>query len=406
MSKIITVVSTLALGLLAQQSYAQGKECDLTSLRSNGKSVSCEITGNAENGLPGKVKAVINVERVKVNKASDEINPSKPDEEVEVFRMTVGGEYNCDKCGINSRTERAILSPEVKQFRTFTELNNFVINEGKKKMEEAAKLGKEERQKQDSEERCLTRDGEKLTGKDRMECRIDRMSSMDDEKSSEYFHKYLKDDLQAMLQSNNPQDQATAMQLLNKVNTESTNEVVKASVRDLAAYGQYNQKQNEMLSQITSMQPNDPRRREALQALGTMKQQWGSYFQSRGLEVNNINSQVADSLIQSMMSQDLSEYQRELDSRYNAIVEQHRVTSPGVNGTNAMAPGTGRLSRGMVTGYAGAPGSVTTPMMPNQQQPMFPQQQRPPGMNGLPTSPQMGGARPGFGKPLMGTPVR
>lgn len=412
MSKIITIMSSIALSLLAEQAFAQAKECDLTGLR-KGKAISCETSTTASNGLPGKVKAVINVERVKVNKASDEINPVKSDEEVEVFQISVVGEHSCEKCMTQVRTEQAILSPEVKQFRTYTELNNFILNEGKKKMEEAAKLAKDERQKQDSEERCLTRDGEKLTGKDRMECRIDRLGFMDEEQASDYFHKYLKDDLQAMLQSNNPQDQATAMQLLTKMNTESSSEVVKSSVRDLVAYGQYNQKQNEMLNQITNMQANDPRRRVALQQLGALKQQWGNYFQTRGYEINNMNGQVTDSLIQSMMAQDVAEYQRELDARYMAIAEQHRVNYPGSTTPGMVSAGQGRLARGAVNGYAGAPGASINPSIPGQQPSYFPGQQqpafqqRPTGMvNGFQSTQPLGAPRTGFGKPMLGQPVR
>lgn len=415
----------------SQRAPAAQRECDISGL-SSGPRASCELRERKTDGTPGDVTATINIQ-IKPDAPKKTLYGAKPVENaekpVDFVEVEVTAAADCAECRQRLQSTSS-LRAEASRFKDLDELASWVKREvidreARKAMDDVKQQVKNQKVLAENEEKCLTRGGVKLFGKDRMECRIEKLASFDEEKASDYFHKYLRDDLQAALQSDNPTDRLQAMQLLNKLNNESNSTMVKNSARDLAAFGQYNQKQSELLMQVTSLPANDPRRSALLQQLGQIKQQWGTYFQMRGYQTNNLASTMTDSLVYSLMAQDIGEYQRRLDSSYSSIINQNRVQMNGggvvPGGNNVfMAAGQGRTARGMVNGYAGAPdammnnmpgpgGFSNNPMMqgPSQFQQPFPQQrfpQQPGGFNQGMVGPQNFN-RGGMGKPQLGQPV-
>ncbi len=383
------------------RSPAQRRECDLKGLKEIGTSAECELAASATGGVPGKVKARVNVKRTTVDKSADLIDKPSNKEEVEVFEISIEGEHSCDQCLVQGvRTGPSILRPEKKQFKTFEELNDFVMKEARRVMDEANRLAQQERKRRESEERCLTKDGREIRGIERMNCRIEKLDDMDEEKAAEYYNTHIKKDLQALLESNSPTNQKRAADLIEKLSRNSS-ALIQESVHDMNKFGNYKKSQDQLEQIIRSMPLNDPRRAQAMQQLNGLKQNWDRYFQARGFKVNASSDPLLTGL-----SSDINYYQSNLNQRFEEIASRHAVQINNGN-ANMQAPNAnGRFLRGNPSSvYRGAPTgnaqgayprfnqsqisnnpSVKTPSLPRG---VFPNAN---GMN--------------FGKPLPGTPVQ
>jgi ribosomal protein S18 len=349
--------------------------CPLDDLSEDGKVVDCEFTGRAGTSKDA-LSATVTVKRTKKAPTFTKkfIGDDKKEEKVEaedVFEISVEGKAQCEKCNMDVRTEMATRVIKVTNYNDVAKLRNFIESEAKRKIEEARTMAREERKQRELQERCeIGEDGEKLTGRARMNCRVEKIASMDDEKAAYYFHDYMKNDIMALLQSSNSRDQALATQILGKLGAMNDHDSIRESVTDLAQYSRFTQRQNQMAANINMLPLNDPRRYAMAQQLNLERQQANSYFQMRGLTLTqqSLQGQMTDNWLASItptMAQDMYSYQRDIDARYNAIIDRLRVTMESTN--NPTTPsGNGRTTRGgpLAPGgqYATTPstGNVTT----------------------------------------------
>lgn len=354
--------------------------CPLDDLSENGKVVDCEFTGKV-GGSKETLSATVTVRRTKkaptfVKKFLDDNKEEKAAEPEDAFEIRVQGIAVCEKCNTDVRTEMATRVIKVTQYNDVSKLRNFIEAEAKRKIEEARTMAREERKQREAQERCeVDESNENLTGRARMDCRVEKIAGMDEEKAADYFQKYLKNDLFSLMQSTNSRDVVLASQILGKLNSETSNAAVRDSVQDMVKYGQFTQRQNQMISNIAMLQANDPRRYALAQQLYGERQQANAYFQMRGMNLDRQNQQalMTDSWLQSItpaMIQDVNSYSRDIDARYNAIIDRLRVTmdNSSINGSGQQLNPTtsGRTLRGQPLAPGGqystvpSSGNVTT----------------------------------------------
>jgi hypothetical protein len=303
------------------------------------------------------------------------------------------------------------------------------------------KLAKDAKARQARIDKCeMDEDGNEITKEPKiLKCLTDKLKEMDPEQAADYYADNLKERIQALLQSNSPNDRALGMGALGQlgkdlnincatrpglqVNAQNSQNqflthnllnpqmnpmrpvstagtrpgaernLIAESTCDMWAFGSYNNNVEHL--QLMAAQPGA--NRPAIgQALRSLKSGWGTYFQQRGMAL------AADPLGLNGMSGDLMTDYHENNDRLAAnmksIVDKHKDLLEPTTVQNGALTTAGRGARGGVMPHnPTGPGTPSVNPWPGSA-PGIPQGR--PGMQPAPV-PQ-GQFR---GAPRMGTPV-
>ncbi|NJL24431.1 MAG: hypothetical protein HC902_04190 [Calothrix sp. SM1_5_4] len=300
--------------------------------------------------------------------------------------------------GVRSETRQ-----HIRNVSDLQKIGTIAIEQSRRHAQDLAKQVKEERERQAKLERCeITEDGEKRSRRERMDCMMEKLEGLEEEKAADYFDANIKDQLQEMLTQGTPAERALASGLLTKLAAgQHGNKYIQAASSELFAFSKYLQKEQELALQIAQFGERDPRRRQLVSELRSLKSGYGAYFKMRGMQIQSPQSGLDPDFVGRLQG-DLTEYQTELDNKYAEISAQHKDLITGQNPVNGGSIVTGdpnnpRLLRGRPsTSYQNAPGT-----MPGNAWPaaggVQPQRGALPSM-GTGQLPAGGGA-PGFGKP-------
>jgi hypothetical protein len=100
---------------------------------------------------------------------------------------------------------------------------------------------------------------------------------------------------------------------------------VKESVRDLAKFGQFKYQSDQQKLQILAMAPNDPRRAGMIHQMHMSKLQADSYFQSRGINIQNQDWPTSDGFDYiNVLTDNLADFKTRLDQNYASLLQQHQ----------------------------------------------------------------------------------
>lgn len=297
-------------------------------------------------------------------------------------KVRVRTEVECTVCDEEERTQEEVV--DVRDMRAVA--SRLLKSQVKviKPKEDA------EKQRQKREELCLERDGKALKGDAVLKCRVERLTSMNEEDRDEYYNQYIKDEIQRLMATDRPKA-AALLRLLGKelnlncsalprYNASSTfgspqnmsnpfapmsggslfgqststrdeltsTEYIKNSVCDYWAYGSY----RDRLETLTGMinHPNVDRKQVA-DAIRGLKAGWGSYFQSRGIALQNDWSDLGANLLT-----DLRDDNRLFEDRYKQVIDQHKdLLEPRYAGPN------GTSTTGLIRDGRGARGGYVQP---------------------------------------------
>jgi hypothetical protein len=221
---------------------------------------------------------------------------------------------------------------------------------------------------------------ETFTTSEQLECHIDKMATMEEKAARRYYEKHIKGKLSELAQSGNAQDAQLAAHLAGKLHEnmgvdcqktmmqqmqaaqmtanapfnpfaggqgasiQSTpTDYIRDSSCDIKAMGNYNATLLALGAQLKG-----PNAQAAAAKIQGLQQQWGTYFDSRGMVLNNPTMMQINTDAGVLMTQ-INDFQKTLADNYAKIQERHANLLQG-NQTDGTAPklntGDGRLLRG------------------------------------------------------------
>lgn len=273
-------------------------------------------------------------------------------------------ETDCDACMAGARlgsfTRQLDLSSLSDLRKIAIEASRSQAGDAVKEKENQRKRSQVAKARARKIEQCLIDEsGSKLNSRETLNCRLAKIDEMDDEKAANYYDKYIQPEIQALINSNKPQNLQLAKQLIDQLGA-TANPYIRQSVSDLTAFATYKAKAESLSQQILTLPANDPRRSQAVAELKQLESGWGTYFKMRGMQTANLNPGWNGFDFAGNLALDMADYQAQLDQAYSAIVNRQagilNVNNGANTGTTVINAGTGRAARGMPsTSYAGAP---------------------------------------------------
>lgn len=182
-------------------------------------------------------------------------------------------EANCDPCDVRTGTKQSTTVFSVDQLKDFNSVQQQILAAAQRQETEALDELKKEIALKKSVENCITdSSGDKLGKEEQLECRIQKVIDMDDEKADDYFNKYLKSELEKKLLSGNAEERQEALEALNNIHSETLSDQLEKNIESMLAFAkqvssidQAKAQAQAILQQANNFPANDPRKQQVMQ---------------------------------------------------------------------------------------------------------------------------------------------
>ena len=193
----------------------------------------------------------------------------------------------------------------------------------------------------------ITRSGATIATEKRADCRLEKLSTMNDEQAEAYYNKYFKGDLERLLQSENTAEQAAGIQMLEILKSKNIRSpYVQAALGNAELYAKYRTDIARLESGLAQMTPEQ--RAEAIRKLAWYKSVMGSEFRTRRDMLDNRT--FSDSSLNGRLIDNLGMYNAQLSQRLDAIAQMHTDVTNNTSGRNGVRVGP-QFSGQVATGY-------------------------------------------------------
>ncbi len=391
-------------------------------------SIDCDIVGKLKKD--GKAECL----GLRMNKVEGTLQVEKIDNDSESVVITAGV-TNCEICDDGVRKiSRTVKTKDLQKVSEALFVQ--IAKETEQDNVKAKKLAR-------AQELCFKNsEGEEITKlTEQIKCRIGKMSEMDEEKAAKYYRENVKDKLQELMTSENPEERMSGRSLVNSMGREmnisckprsmpagmnnpfvnpitsnfsskseemSGRTFVEESACDMLAFSVHSQNLENMSAALKMPNANRP---ALLQAMSGQQAIWGNYFQNRGLQLKT----PANGFAGDVLFTDVYQNDHAIKANYDEIIKAHQGFLNTANpSAQAAVANNGRLLRGGIANAPGlASGTVSTQLGARQPWPATAQtpaqaqalaaQQR---MGVQSVTPAANKTVPFAGAPKMGQPVR
>ncbi len=197
---------------------------------------------------------------------------------IEVQTITEAG---CDNCGVRTGSKVSSLVYGLEQLSDYNKVQREILDEARKQELAALEELSDQVKLQNEIKNCLKDSaGNRLTKEEKLECRLERISELDDEEAEKYFEAHLKKDLEEQLLSGDAKARESALEILEQIGENTLSESLENRVQSMITFSkqvaridQVKSQAQSILQQANAIPANHPQKQQFMQAAKNQAQQ-------------------------------------------------------------------------------------------------------------------------------------
>ncbi len=199
-------------------------------------------------------------------------------------------------------------------------------------------------------------DNRPLEARAKRDCLMARIALLEPEQAAKYFDQHMKEMLLEMIKSDNPQTRADGLRMLASLKLiTGNNPYLKESLHEIGEFGKYHSQVQLLARRIQTNRALGRDTKQDTAALARLVGTAGSYFESRGLTLNDrLQDSLAGWAYQGTLGTDLSGYEQQIKSIYSNhqqyMNQARQPLQPGQQQFQPSVPGAGRTGLGTFGG--------------------------------------------------------